>query len=491
MKMIEHRTFNIEHRMFNEQKARPRFHSTFDVRCWMFNVLFLLFICSPAFAQDKFTLHPDHLIGPPIVGFGAEMNPYLYCTPNKITEAQAKSFEQRVIDLGPQHVRIFMLLDWFTARADPISKGDPRTADSFIRTCRLAQTAGATINVTLWYGMRNDPAKQMADFALVLQRLIKQEKLTAIRYVTLQNEPNLHDFPKDTYTTLYRALDANLKKLGLRDHLKIISGDLVSNNQQEWVAILGTSLASVSDGYSIHAYWDYWDTPKLQRRLRESQEMFDALPANQRRPLYVMEFGVRGHRAQEKIEPGDDDAGKPIADNPLQANQLGWFMIDGMNRGYVAFVIWTLEDAWYDRLMPYGVIGSVQNDWPPKPGYHLLRLLTHTIKPGWRAIKVDASAHSGAAPNSEDGAVVSAATDGKGGLTILALNTTDQPRKISLAGLPSHAFHQWIWNQDADGKTRPGESPKPDSAGAAAIALPARGMIVLTTMRVDPPADAR
>ena len=123
-----------------------------------------------------------------------------------------KDFEQKVIDLGPQHVRIFYLQKWFNGEADPISEGDPHTADSFIRTCRLAQQAGASINLTNWYGPWRDIPKQMDAFAATLQHLIVDEKLDAIHYITVQNEPNLHEdkISKTRYASLYQALEPAL-----------------------------------------------------------------------------------------------------------------------------------------------------------------------------------------------------------------------------------------------------------------------------------------
>src|SRR5438034_1090169 len=58
----------------------------------------------------------SEVIGPPLVGFGAEMNPYLYCTPNwgEVNETNVKDLEAKVVALHPQHVRIFMMLDWFS-----------------------------------------------------------------------------------------------------------------------------------------------------------------------------------------------------------------------------------------------------------------------------------------------------------------------------------------------------------------------------------------
>src|SRR5256885_16042589 len=77
----------------------------------------------------RFTVHPNDFTGPPLVGFGAQINPYLYCRPNwgEVSEENVKDYERKVIDLSPQHVRIFCLLEWFKPPAtEPISVGDPR-----------------------------------------------------------------------------------------------------------------------------------------------------------------------------------------------------------------------------------------------------------------------------------------------------------------------------------------------------------------------------
>ena len=435
-----------------------------------------LFLATLAPAAD-FTITRDPA-GPALVGFGAQMNPYLYCTPNwgQVTEENVEDFEAKVIALRPQHVRIFFLQHWFEGRADVISKGDPKTAESFIRTCQLAQRAGATINLTNWYGPWVDPQNQMRAFAATLDELINQRKLTAIRFVTVQNEPNLHEdkISKEKYIALYRALDAALKDRQLRDKIQIVSGDLVQDNQQLWFKSIGENLADVSDGYSIHVYWDYWDTPKLRRRITEVPPIVAALPAGQERPLYVMEFGVRGRRKQPRLEPGNHDDGTPIAMKPLQAMQLAWFQMEALNRGYVGTVIWTLEDAWYDRLMPYGVIGNVKDGWLLKPGYHMLRLFTHTIQPGWRAMTMEGA---------KEGVIVSAArSPGEKQLTVLALNQGDTPQTLTIAGLkPAASLKQFLWNARGDGTITPGDLVQVDASGAVKLALSPLGLVALTS----------
>jgi hypothetical protein len=246
--------------------------------------------------------------------------------------------------------------------------------------------------------------------------------------------------------------------------------------------MLGSRLADVSDGYSIHTYWDYWDTPWFYRRLTETRAAWDALPAQQRRPLFVTEFGVRGYRQDKKVEPGTFGDGKPIADTPLQASQLAWFTLEALDRGFVSMVVWTMEDAWYDRLMPYGLVGHAKDNWPLKPAYHVMRLFTHTCKPGWRAMKIAGSKAtvSVAAVRSDDGAH----------FTAYALNQSFQPITMTLAGLPTGGtpLRPVVWNGDKEGtgKVATTQPVSISRGGEVKLELKARSMIALTTEPFEP-----
>ena len=69
----------------------------------------------------------------------------------------------------------------------------------------------------------------MQDFAQVLVELIKTRGLTQVRYVTIQNEVNSTAITMNLYEQLYRALDAALRRAGVREQLSLIGGDLVQN----------------------------------------------------------------------------------------------------------------------------------------------------------------------------------------------------------------------------------------------------------------------
>src|SRR3954453_166250 len=57
-----------------------------------------------------FTIHPNQVIADPFVGFGAQFNGWLYCAPNwgSVDDENIKDLERKVIDLAPQHVRVFV-----------------------------------------------------------------------------------------------------------------------------------------------------------------------------------------------------------------------------------------------------------------------------------------------------------------------------------------------------------------------------------------------
>lgn len=446
----------------------------------------ILVLCLSGFASAQFAVHPDQPVGQPLVGFGAEMNPYEYCTPNwgVVSEENVKDYERKVIDFAPQHVRIFCLNQWFDpAATDPVAGADRRIKTSLIRTVELAQRAGATVNLTLWYGpfsvrKDNSPApvtleKAGRGFANVLRELIVDHKLSAIQYVTLQNEvndegPNGKHFrlTLEEYEQLYRFLDEELRRLKIREKIKIVAGDLVMREQELWVAYMGQHMADFCDGWSMHAYWDFWDEGKIVRRLGGFRDCVMALPPAQQKPMYATEFGLRGRKADFKTnDPGNADDGRPIYETPLAANQLARFTIESINRGYVAAVAWTMDDALYDHPMWYGLMGMPKDGWPLKPAYHVMKLFTHATKPGWRAVKINGS---------QEGVLVAAMASGDD-LSVFALNCGSEKRTITIAGIEK-CTREMIWNSDGLGTTA---EQKP--AGES-IELPGLGVVVRTTL---------
>src|SRR6185312_5210169 len=121
----------------------------------------------------------------------------------------------------------------------------------------------------------------------ILDDFIRVHHLTNIRYVTIQNEPNGHDFNLARYNTIYREFDARLRKAGLRDQIKIVGGDLVKERQSMWFRDLAYNLDKVCDGYSVHMYSDIWDREQLDHRIPDITQITSALPLDRQRPIYM------------------------------------------------------------------------------------------------------------------------------------------------------------------------------------------------------------
>src|SRR5207248_1060761 len=142
-------------------------------------------------------------------------------------------------------------------------------------------------------------------FANVLNTAVRTRGVTNLRWVTIQNEPNSTALTPATLETWYRGLDAQLRTLGLRDQIHFMGLDLVAQDQQTWFDYAATHMSDLLDAYSIHVFWDYWDTAKIESRLQGVHNIVAAMPEAARKPLYSMEYGVRGIKKIGTTDFGD------------------------------------------------------------------------------------------------------------------------------------------------------------------------------------------
>jgi hypothetical protein len=420
-------------------------------------MLVLLQSTYAAAPEVDYLVKPDRVISPPLVGVGVEMNPWLYCAPNwgDVNEKNVKDVEQKVRELAPQHVRIFLELKWWDANANPSVR------NSFVKVCRLAAQSGATINATLWRGWGGKNTPQVASrMAEILQQLLAKDDLQAIRYITLQNEPNSTKITRASYVELYRKFDEALRERNIRDHFDIVGGDLLGNDQAPWFNTMADQLNDVLDGWSVHMYWQYWDTDHIYNRLNSARLIIEQIPPSHRKPMHLTEFGVRGI-GWPKDTPGKYENGQPIATTTVHPVECAMAILEAMNFGYVSMLQWDAYDVRYDRsLMRTGVIGEPKDGWPLKPGYDLLRLFTHTTLPHWRVIAV------GGAHSQER---VAAMRGSEGQLTIFALNCANHPQTMTIGGLPKGDWSMLSWNNDGKGKMSRAVPTNVSASGVATI----------------------
>lgn len=433
-----------------------------------------------------FAVDPSDVIVPSLAGYGGQFNQHVYAKLSSppVTEANVPDMEQKMVALKPQLARIFFNL----TDLDP--KNPDRMA-SFVRTVQLAQRAGATINVTWQGGGYNNITGNMAKFGAVLLDLVQNKGITNLRWVTVQNEPNDPDnnFTMQQWEAMYRALDHVIADI--RGQVHFMGGDLVQNNQRAWFDYMANNMADLLDAWSIHVFWDYWDTAKLQARLQDVRAIWDAELADARKPLYVAEYGVRGLRnfnGRSFPQPGVWQDGTPMSQTNINAFQHAWFDILSARLGYLGTIKWDSYFGKYDAgTQAFYMIGSPVDGWPLYPIYNTVHLWTMTVKPTWRVVGLEGDSGT---------KLLTAYSSPAGELTLIGLDTSGSnlnaasPTQVnySIGGLPSSAsFHLVVWNHDGDGQNVSAGTIVSDVAGAATVAAPLHSVFALTTAPVEAP----
>jgi hypothetical protein len=440
----------------------------------------------------------------------------------RVPERSLSDLEQRLTVLKPQFVRMF-----FSPHQDAGSPSTPGTRESFIKTAELAQAVGATINITVqsvatYVASEESREKGMNEFAAVLDELVNSHRITNVRWVTLENEPNTpgsaHINPP-VLNQMYRYLDAELVNRGLRSQIRFMAGDLIQGdnpnpehpstavplpasfdsidsdwsgytNQGYWVTWMEHNMADIVDAYSIHIYWNAYSdisaTPKFEQRL--------ATIAGVGKPFYVTEFGVRGNRPVGSHAPGILRDGTPVEKSNQAAFQHAWFQIAAARLNCAGTAKWDGYYAVYDRTpQSYYAIGApVDDSWDCYPMYDLLWMLANTIDPSWHPRSVLGLQPAWAAVAEFRGRPT--------GLTIVGLDTrgattneaSEEQSTFTLpTGLPTGTLLDLlVWNDKGDGRVAPHAPVPVGEQGEVTISIRRQCVFALTTNSLPPPPGA-
>lgn len=438
-----------------------------------------------AASSPEFTLAPDRGIVGEFEGFGTQFNQHVYAAISG-PPPRLSNLEASVLELEAPFVRVFFNATEWTF---------PDRMTSFLKTVALAHRAKARVNITWQGGGFPSSMQNMGRFADVLTDVLADRSIGYL-WVTLFNEPNSTRLTLPQYEQVYRLLDAELRARGVRERVHFMGGDLLGTksplgqSQVDWFEYLAKHMGDLLDGWSVHIYWDFWDVAKIDRRLAtEVRSIFAAIPAPERRPLYVTEFGVRGlptFEGELTFQPGLWVDGTPMSETTPGAFQQAWFMIRAAQLGFSGTIKWDLYAAKYDAgTQDHCAIGPGTQGWPLRPVYHVLRLLTATTRPtGGRIVELVSS--PGVDPAKVLTAYVSPAED----LTILGLNTDgglvgttrDESIPYSIGGLPPNTrFRLFLWNGDGTGSNEEIGSLDTDATGTLAFSVPLHAVFALTS----------
>jgi hypothetical protein len=430
----------------------------------------------------EFKARTSAVVVPDFAGYGGQFNHHVYSALSRavgVTDDNVVDMEQKMRALHPEFSRIFFTPQAFT---------DADKMQSFIRTVQFAQSTGTDINIT-WQGGTFQPQR----FADVLLDLVQRRGITHLKWITLQNEPNRTRMTMDVYEKQYRDLDPLIQ--AIRGQVKYMGGDLVRGpdtgapNQDVWFQYLAAHMSDILDAYSIHVFWDYWDTQKLVDRLTEVRAIVDALPENARKPIYVTEYGVRGQRTfngAPQVDPGVWDDGTAITQTNISAFQHAWFDVLAADLGYLGTSKWDSYYGKYDNgNQAYYLIGGPQSGWPLYPMYNLLQLFTTTIKRGWQVVATDS------VPDTSR--ILASYVGKKKQLTVVGLDAlgaqlnvgTTATSSYTIAGFPpSKSVNLLVWNANADGLVAPRQKVTADANGVVNVTIAQQSVFVLTTVRL-------
>jgi hypothetical protein len=236
-------------------------------------------------------------------GFGGQLNQHVYA---KISgpPPYLPQLEEQVIALQPQFVRIFFnTSEW--QNADRL--------DSFVRTVRLADRSDAEINIT-WQGSTFDFAMRNMDrFAQELADLLQDGAIDHL-WVTMFNEPNTTQRTLSEYELVYRRLDRELRERGVRSRIRFMGGDLVRSttgpSQAEWLQYMASEMGDLLDAWSVHVYWDFWDSGKIDELWRRRLLPHHRSSAERVLPTPLLERRRVRHEPRQRLLPdrrGGDD----------------------------------------------------------------------------------------------------------------------------------------------------------------------------------------
>jgi hypothetical protein len=439
----------------------------------------------------------SRLLVPELGGYGAQFNQHVYAA---ITAAPVESLpdlEAKAKALEPQLVRIFY---------NDLQEAQPDALASFIRTVRLAQDAGAIINITYQTAARAkaNPPLFMGRFADVIEDLVRARGDTNVRWVTVQNEPNSTNLTLAEYEALYRALDSELRTRGLRPHVGLMAGDLVEgtgdDEQRVWFQYMADHMADIVDAYSVHIYWNYWDIPRMEFRLKDVRQIVtEELPEGARKPVYITEFGVRGIRnlPGKADPPGYWEDGTQITRTNIAAFQQLWFNLESAQLGFAGAVKWDAYWGNYDKTPQSAwLIGPAAEGWPLFPTYHALRLVLQTTERGWQVLGVDPWTNDDwdrAVPDQPEQELV-AYGGPNAELTLLGLDSRGRAlnavspdvSEYSIGGLPpSTVLNLGVWNAAGNGENQIGGTVTTTVDGVARFEVPLHAAFALTTLHLS------
>jgi hypothetical protein len=272
-----------------------------------------------------------------------------------------------------------------------------------------------------------------------------------------------------------------------------------------------TNMNDLADAWSEHIYWNYSDHRRMEERLKDVAHIVNTeLPAEARKPTFILEYGVRGNDScgtKPKVTAAyyGDDACTELRTMSLAGFHKLWFNILSAQLGFEGASNWDLYYAIYDKTknnQSYWAMAPIGEQWELYPSYYALQLLNQTTARGWHILSVNPFDNSDAAESTldrdhwiwddlEQELTAYAGPDTQ--LTIVGLDTRgdgltapNSESSYSIGGLPpSTSLALVVWNAGGDGRNTVAKTVTTGTAGVARFDVPLQAAFALTTVPIS------
>lgn len=450
------------------------------------------------------------------LGLGVQWDPFEY----RPSEADRRMIEARMEFCRPGFLRV-MWGAWSYFRGFD-EEGEPRYAwrepdparragvESLCEILAWAQARGVDVILGEWGPPRGEIggtdapvwARLVADSVAYLR---DERGFACIRYYNLVNEPNgdwsgNHDYA--SWLRGVRNLHRELSARGLAESVRIVGPDTTGNTEWtepfEWLDWSARDAADVIGAWDLH--WYAMDkevySGAIERTLAAKRAMlYDTDAGAATKPLFLGESGLIDGRRNIDQQPRvrDFEYGAMMADYVAQAARAGW----------MGATAWDLDDAMHPCREPvdppndltlkvWGFWNSQADrmghpeDKEMRPWFTTWSLFSRLFPRGSRIVEVD----SGEAERFRAVAAVLSTPDGDR-LSVMLVNNTDAARDVRLrveglaaeGAVTEHRFFEDDRPRNSEGYPLASGPPRVmDLASGCTVAMPARGVVFLTTL---------
>jgi len=417
----------------------------------------------------------------PLEGFGLQCDGYFYDKVNAaagVTAEDCALIERRLCAIRPSLVRMFCHVDWFNPERDATNyRWDLPGYANMLRMLRLLQELGTRVNLVLFSpmtGLTMDAHRASARaMAELLARLRDVEGVTAVRWLTIYNEPE-KVFPHDSplmrrlfgdarvegatnwggLVELWRLAQEHLESRGLSPHVKLAVPDCVYGSpvRYERMRLAAQVFSGADVSFAVHVYSPEdqatqpqsdaqqrdWGYPGMAREAAD----FRALVGSER-ALVLWEFNLEGMGGRTSHFPGVNRWGVAIMETIDAGPEVLEKALLAVQHGYDGACLWCLSDMLYCEdaggAMACGLWRFRNARWYPRPHYYYYAALCQLFRAGMTLVPVEGV----------EAPLLALAARSEAELVAVILNRAATPQSVVLEGLPPGPARRLRINPDA------------------------------------------